>query len=295
MKKLFLVGALVALSLPALAISNGPKPTKSKVSTNAGTLFFHWGYNRSWYTQSQMHFEGKGYDFTMSDVTAHDHPAKFGKVYFNPKTITVPQFNVRLGYNISDNWAISVGYDHMKYIFADHNQVVLNGFIEPGLDEVSNLSGNYSDYAMVTEREKFHYENSDGLNYIRAELTRLQNIYHTKDRNFAITGLAGISAGGILSFNDFRFAGVNSMRTISLSGYGISGHLGLRFEFFKHVYIQANYGGGFLHQVKVRNRPDNIDPTAVTSQKFGYMELNGVIGAMFYIRSKNGCNTCPSW
>ena len=294
MKRLLLVVALVASSLPVLAV-NGPKPSKNKVSTKAGTLFFHWGYNRSWYTQSALTFQGQGYDFTMSEAKAHDHPAKFGKTYFNPKTITVPQFNVRVGYNISDNWAISIGYDHMKYIFADNNAVVLNGFIEPGLDDVSNLSGNYTDFEMATEREKFHYENSDGLNFIRAEVTRMQDIYFTKDRNFGIAGLASVSAGGVLSFNDFRFAGVNTMRTISLSGYGIAAHVGLRFEFFKHVYLQANYGGGFIHQVNVKNRPTNIDATARTSQKFGYMDVSGVLGAMFYIRGKNGCNTCPSW
>ncbi len=294
MKNLLLIGTLVLFSLPAFAV-NKPKPKTNKVSTNAGTLFFHWGYNRSWYTQSNMHFQGAGYDFTMDNAKAHDNPQKFGKTYFNPKTITVPQFNIRLGYNFANNWAVSIGYDHMKYLFADNNQVILNGTIEPGLDEVSNLSGTYTDYEMVTEREKFHYENSDGLNYLRAEVTRLQNIYHTKDRKFALTALAGVSVGGILSYNDFRFAGVNTMRTISLSGYGISGHLGLRFEFFKHVYLQANYGGGFMHQVNVKNRPNDIDPTARTAQKFGYMEFSGVLGAMFYIRTKNGCNTCPSW
>lgn len=293
MKHIILCITLVFITMPAFIATAGPKPKKNKVSTIAGTLFFHWGYNRSWYTKSDIHFQGSGYDFTMANATAHDNPEKFGKVYFNPAKLTIPQFNIRLGYNITDNWAISFGYDHMKYLFDDNNHVSLTGFVTPGLDLVSGLSGSYENYEMVTEREKFHYENSDGLNYIRAEVTRLQNIYHTKDRNFAMTALGGVSVGGILSFNDLRFAGEDTKRTISLSGYGISGHLGLRFEFFKHVYLQGNYGGGFMHQVHVKNRPN--DASAYTKQKFGYMDFSVVLGGMFYIRAKNSCNSCPNW
>lgn len=229
----------------------------------------------------------------MAEARAQDNPSKLGWHYFKPNAITIPQFNVRLGYYFKDNWAISIGYDHMKYIFNDNNQVKLSGYVTPGLDTVTNLSGNYDNMDYTTDRTKFHYENSDGLNYLRIEVMNSKQWYRTRSGWFGFTTNIGASIGGVLSYNDFRFAGQNDMRTISLSGYGLSAHLGLRFEFFRHVFLQAGYSAGFMHQVKVKTRPNDI--TASARQAFGFMEMDAVIGALFYIRSKNNCNSCPHW
>jgi len=264
---------------------------KTMNTTGKGMFFFNWGYNRSAYTKSDIRFQGKGYDFTMENAKATDNYAKFGRVYFDPQQITVPQFNVRLGYYFKNNWAISFGQDHMKYIFADNNHVKLSGYVESNIDP--NLSGQYDNIDYTTDRNSFHYENSDGLNYLRFELTRSDTWYKTPDRKFAVTTNVGVSVGGILSFNDFTFAGKKTMRTISMSGYGLSAHLGVRLEFFERIFFQASSGNGFMHQLKVRTRPN--DRTERVSQKFFYSEINGVVGVFFYLNGKNGCNTCPKW
>lgn len=266
---------------------------KRKVSFAKGTIYGYWGYNRSGYTKSNMHFVGPGYDFTMKGAKAHDNPEKFdAAVYFHPKKVTIPQFNARVGYYFKDNWSISFGYDHMKYIFADKNEVLLSGSLDPGIDMA--WSGLYSGESITTNRDQFHYENSDGLNYLRFELTRTDQ-WWKNDKNdwFAFSTNFGVSAGGILSFNDFTFAGEKDIRTISLSGYGVSGHLGLRLEFFRHFFIQPNLGAGFHHQVKVKNRPN--DPSAYTRHAYGYYEANIVFGFLVYLREKNACDICPTW
>ena len=245
---------------------------ESKVSFAKGTLYGYWGYNRSSYSKSNMHFIGSGYDFTLKGVVAHDNPEKFDPmVYFHPEKLTIPQFNVRLGYYFKDNWALSFGYDHMKYLIADRNHVFLNGFISPGIDSV--WSGSYTGEEMITNRDEFHYENSDGLNYLRFELTYTNQIFKPRNKDwFALSTNTGFSIGALLSYNDFTFAGESHSRTISLSGYGLSSHLGLRFEFFKYFFIQPNFGFGFHHQLKVRNRPN--DSSAYTRHAYGYYELD---------------------
>jgi len=264
---------------------------KIRNTTGKGMFFFNWGYNRSAYTKSDIRFKGKGYDFTMKNATASDNYAKLGRVYIDPAQITVPQFNVRIGYYFKNNWAISFGQDHMKYIFDNNNKVNISGYVEPGID--TKLSGQYDNKDYTTDRDFFHYENSDGLNYLRFELTRSDTWYRTPNRKFAITTNAGVSVGGILSFNDFLFEGKKNMRTISLSGYGISTHLAVRLEFFERVFLQASSGNGFMQQLKVRTRPN--DRNEYVKQKFFYSEINGVIGLFFYIKGKNHCNTCPTW
>ncbi|MDX2360543.1 MAG: hypothetical protein QNK23_07035 [Crocinitomicaceae bacterium] len=255
---------------------------KEKNSYAKGTFFFNWGYNRSAYTKSDLRFTGEGYDFVLKGSVATDAPETFSfDAYFNPNNWTRPQYNFRIGYYFKDHWAISFGQDHMKYLFRGENDVLLDGHIDAGVDTLSNWSGDYNDEPVITDRTKFHYENSDGLNYLRFEITRTdQWLSFGKKKWFAFSSNAGLGIGGILSFNDFMFAGRYDQRTVSLSGYGISGHIGARFEFFRHLFIQSTIGGGFIHQVKVKTRPN--DPSAFASQKFGYIDFNTVVGGLIY-------------
>lgn len=269
------------------------KKSKTKNSYAKGTLFGYWGYNRTFYTKSDIRFVGSGYDFELKDAVAKDNQSREIGKYFNINTLTVPQFNGRIGYYYKDHWAISFGYDHMKYVFADNNRVRIFGNVNSGIDTVTNLSGNYDGEEFVTNRNTFHYENSNGLNYLRLELTRTDQWYATRSKWFAFSTNIGLGAGGLLSFNDFTFAGRKDMVTISMSGYGASAHLGARFEFFKHVFLQANLSGGLMHQVKVKTRPN--DPSAYARQIYGYGEMDMVIGFLFYIRPTNNCNSCPHW
>ncbi len=285
---------LVVLLLIVLPfVSEGQKRMKKKESDAQGTLFGYWGYNRSGYTKSNMRFVGPGYDFTLANAVAYDNPEKFdASVYFNINKITIPQFNARVGYYFKDHWAISFGYDHMKYIFKHNNNVLLSGEIDPGVD--TNWVGTFNGEPVVTDRKLFHYENSDGLNYLRFELTRTDKwLAFGQNDWFAISTNVGVAAGGLLSFNDFTFGQQKDVRTISMSGYGLSAHLGARFEFFRHVFIESKLSGGFHHQTKVRNRPN--DPSAFTRHAYGYAAWETVVGFLLYIRPKNGCDSCPTW
>ncbi len=268
---------------------------KKKEADSKGTLWGYWGYNRTRYTKSDIRFVGPGYDFTMANAKAHDEQAILSSNnYLRLSNLTVPQFNVRLGYYFRDHWAISVGYDHMKYIFADDNEVFLSGEIDPGVDDVTNWSGTYDAEPIVTNRKQFHYENSDGMNFLRLELTRTDTWLSLGNRDqFKFSTNVGFSFGGILSFNDFRFAGQESLRTVSMSGIGTALHVSPRFEFFRHIFIQPTLSGGFIRQGKVKTRKNNASSFA--QQSFGYGEFNTVVGFFAYIRPTNGCDSCPVW
>ncbi|MCR9172417.1 MAG: hypothetical protein NXI10_08005, partial [bacterium] len=268
---------------------------KKKESDARGTLWGYWGYNRTRYTNSNIRFVGPGYDFTLADAKGHDEqPIVSANNYLRLSNLTVPQFNIRLGYNIRDHWAISLGYDHFKYIFADENEVFLSGEIDPGVDDVTNWSGTYNAEPIVTNRKQFHYENSDGMNFIRLELSRIDTWVRLGNRDqFKLSSNFGFSVGGILSRNDFKFAGQETKRTTSMSGIGTAIHVSPRFEFFRHVFVQPTLSAGFIRQGKVKTRPNNASSYA--QQSLGYGEFNTVVGFFAYIRPTNGCDSCPVW
>ncbi len=266
---------------------------KKKNSTAAGTLFFYWGYNRSYYTHSNIRFIGSDYDFKLKNVVAYDRPDKFrANVYFNPSTLTVPQYNGRIGYYLRDKWAISFGVDHYKYVMADQNNVLLDGFIAAGLD--TNWSGNYDDEPVVTDINKFHYENTNGCNFLRFELMRSFDLLEFgSKRQVALTGNLGAGLGPVLTFNDLNFAQLHTLATPSLSGYGVGINGSLRLEFFRHFFVSMESGLGLIHLVHVRTRPDDRDQFA--KQKFGFSSYFATAGVLFYLRPKNGCDSCPHW
>lgn len=283
---------LVIISFTSFSSAQVKKKKPNRVSFAQGTLFGYWGYNRSAYTKSNLHFEGAGYNFTLKQSKASDNPSTDIKQYVNPKTLTVPQFNARIGYYFKDHWAINFGYDHMKYIFNDNNKVLLDGYIKPGLS--NEWSGEYQNEPITTNRETFHYENSNGLNYLHVEVMRTDLMFRTKNRKFAISTNLGLGAGGLLSFNDFLFAQQKDMVTISMSGYGLSAHAAIRFEFFNHLFLQPEFSGGFMHQISVKTRPDDL--TAFASQKYGYCMGQVTLGFLLYTKQmSNKCDDCPKW
>lgn len=284
--------SLLLLLCLSLNLQAQTKKKPKKLSYAKGTLFGYWGYNRSAYTKSNLRLVGQGYDFTLKNATAHDNQSHRFAEYVDLGNITVPQFNGRIGYYFKNHYAISFGYDHMKYIFDNGNRVLLDGKINPGVDTVWS-AGNYDNVPVVTDREHFHYENSNGLNYLHFEIMRSDMLYRTKNTKFAITTNFGLGAGGLLSFNDFTFGQKKDMVTISLSGYAVSAHVGLRFEFFNHFFLQAEGSGGFMHQVRVKTRPS--DATAYATQKYGYAMGHLVGGFFLYLKPVNNCNDCPKW
>ena len=268
-KYILLVVFGILLSLDSLTIAQNLN------QADKGGFYFYWGYNRSAYTTSDLHIVGQGYDFTMKDMTASDNPERLSSKYLDIKKLTIPQFNLRLGYFFKDKWSLSLGYDHMKYVMDHPQDIILNGHIDP---EISNLwSGDYNDQLSATNYDDIHYENSDGLNYIRVELARYFDLISVGENNwFRVRAQAAAAAGIILSFNDLNFANQFDRKTISVSGYGISVHPGLRLEFFNHIFLQTNFSAGFIHQVKVRTRPE--DKGSYADQRFGYIDSELVLG-----------------
>lgn len=266
---------LLSFLMPLLFCFNTKTIAQDLDQTEKGGFYFYWGYNRSAYTESDLHLVGRGYDFTMKDLSASDNYEKLSMTYLDPKKITIPQFNLRLGYFFKDNWALTVGYDHMKYLMNHPQDIILDGTIEPGVSDL--WSGEYDNELTTSNYDDIHYENSDGLNYIRFELARYFDLLSLGKNNwFRVRAQAAVSTGIILSFNDLNFANQFDRKTISVSGYGLSLHPGLRLEFFNHVFLQANLSGGFIHQVKVRTRPN--DKGSYAKQRFGYMAGELVLG-----------------
>lgn len=249
-------------------------------ASNKGKFYVYWGGNRGYYTKSDIHFKGDNYDFTVMDAKAHDKPKGWHVDYVNPARMTIPQTNLRFGYFISDKYNVSIGVDHMKYVMTQ-NQVV-------------NYKGEYYDEGTYGEKipgqpdqikltdEFLMFEHTDGLNYINAEINRVDDISKifgiTNTDVIQINVTEGVGAGIVFPKTNTTLLGKERYDEFHVSGFGLSAKAGLNITFLKHFFVQGELKGGFIDMYDVRTTKSKSDKA---SHNFWFGEAVIAFGGIF--------------
>jgi len=248
-----------------------------------GEWFIHHGWNFSWYDKSDLNFKGPGYDFTLKNITAKDRPSKLSTDYINPLELTTPQFNFRFGYFIKDNYSISLGWDHMKYVMDVPQTVNVDGYINATISNpaiaTGAYAGTYNNTPLTVKADMLKFEHTDGFNYISTELERYDDIWVAKSQKNMLTMETGIGVGLMIPRTDVRLFGVGENNFWNVAGYGISLKTGLKFNITKKFYIQNTTKVGYtdLSAIHTTGR-DDLDGA---SQTIRYLENFTVLGFQF--------------
>lgn len=244
------------------------------------------GMNKAWFSSSTLNVLGAGYNYSLKGFKATDAPS------LNLGYLPDVQYNARVGYYLRYGLNISLGIDHMKYMMVSPIEVLLNGRINPGIDNETGLSGDYSNEG-VTMDSLFSYNNT-ALNYINVRFTKTNRIVGTRrNDHFLLSSDIGFAAGALVSKSNFTFGGDTDIGVTSLSGLGLNGYGALRFEFFEHVFLQTGFNFGVIRQIGVRLREG--DPNSQLKQTIGFFEPEIMLGAAFKIKVFNDCSSCPVW
>lgn len=269
----------IIFSLLFLSISVSGQQTKKKKVSNKGKLFLYWGWNWASYTDSDIHFQGDDYNFTLQDVKAEDTPSPFSfSKYFGITNITKPQTNFRIGYFFNENYTISIGVDHMKYVVNNDQEVTINGEINTGN---SIYDGVYNNQTIQLTEDFLKLEHTDGLNYINTELYRFDDISHWFGMNserFQINLTEGLGAGILLPKTDITLLENERYDKFQVAGFGVSVGAGLNITFFKHFFIQTDLKGGYINLNNIKIKENSSDKA---SQDFLFLQNNILIGGKF--------------
>ena len=239
------------------------------------SFYVTWGYNRSFYRPSDIHFKGEDFDFTLYDVEADDDPEEFdAKVYLNPLKFTIPQFNFRLGYYIKENLSISMGWDHMKYIITVPQTVDIDGYIDPSLSD--EYGGEYFNEPLALRQNFVRYEHSDGLNYVRFGIEKHAPFIGKRSNKFKIDVLMSASAGYMLPWTDFRFLDVRYRNKPHLSGWAVSGMIAPRLRWKNTFFVQWQAQYGYIRMGDILLQ-DHLESRA--SQSIWFNETSISLGA----------------
>ena len=256
------------------------KEEKVQKVSNKGKMFVYWGWNRATYSNSDINFTGTNYDFTLQDVVATDRISEFTvNDYLNPVNITNPQTNLRIGYFLSDNYTISIGVDHMKYVVKGYQTVKINGEINSG----TPFDGVYNNDDIRLTHDFLQLEHTDGLNYVNVEVKRFDEIGHLigmNNKHFQLNITEGIGAGFLYPRTDVKLFNQNERDEFQVSGWGVSVGAGLNLTFFKHFFIQTDLKYGYIKMPNIRTTENPLDKA---NQDFTFFEKTLVFGAKFNI------------
>lgn len=237
-----------------------------------GKLYVQLGLNWSHYGRSDINFEGPGYDFTLENVAGKDQPYESSL-----------QYNIHVGYHITDRYSISLGFDHMKYVMKSSQRLIISGVIEP---QVSNpvyssgpFAGNYSSQPIRVTPEMLTLKYTDGFNYVSAHVQRLDDVWLSDDAKTLLALETGLGLGLMVPRSDVRLFGVGKNNKANIAGWSASGKAGLMLNFNKKLYLLGSLEAGYANMDKIFTTGRNDFDKA--SQNINYVQNTYLIGFRF--------------
>lgn len=261
-----------------------PKKNKRNFSRK-GNFYGHWGYNNSWYKKSDIQFKGPGYDFVLKDVVAHDRQSAYQLKYLLPANISIPQWNLRFGYFIKDNYSISIGWDHMKYVMDIPQKVMISGYIEEKISDpdhplsTGKYAGEYDNELLEIESDMLTFEHTDGYNYANVEVERYDDIWVSRSQQRTLTLETGLGVGLIIPRTDVRFFEEGKNNALNVAGYGVSVKAGFKFYMNRGLFLQYTSKLGTSNLTNIHTTGRNKFDKA--SQKISFIENFLAIGYQF--------------
>ena len=266
---------ILCLSLIAYSISFSQDSTPEiNTFSRKGSFSVYWGWNRSMYSSSDISFKGNYYDFTLTDVAALDRQSDFDlKLYLNPGTITIPQYNLRIGYFLNNKYEITVGVDHMKYVMRAYQTSLITGNIN---NSGTGYDGTYSNTPFVIKPNFLMFEHTDGLNYINTELRRHDQLF--EKNKFRINFIEGIGGGIVVPRSNVTLLENPRYDQFHLAGYGLNAMIGLNLDFYNRFFIQTEFKAGYINLPSIRTTMFESD---IAKQSFRFLQSNSVFGFRF--------------
>jgi hypothetical protein len=243
----FLINVSFLKSQEIIAPIPAPKAVK-------GTFYFAWGYNRDWYSKSDIHFKNTStdynpvtkapddsYDFTVYDVAAKDRP---GFQTILTTGLTIPQYVSRIGYyfNKKHDLGVEINFDHAKYVM-EYNQT---------LHVKGTIHGQYIDQdTLISPYTFLHFEHTNGANFLMFNIIKRQQLFLSANQKHKVSGVVKLGGGMVIPKTDVTLFGQRVDNRFHIAGYIVGLEAGFRYEVFKYVFLEYTGKGAFCNYTRV--------------------------------------------
>jgi len=211
-----------------LALSLNTKAQNTDYVGKKGQLYFSWGYNKEWYTQSNIHVrqEALGNDYTFRNVIGKDKPGWNEKSVFK-QPITIPQYSYRLGYWFNDDWAFEINFDHTKFQVEQQQLLHLQG-------KMNFLPVD----TYLINRGNLLWQLNNGANFFLFNIVRRYQVPRMQYKNFNVSLLMKAGIGFVYPHVENTIFGNSNDKGFQFGGWDIGVEAALRFTFFKYAYLE---------------------------------------------------------
>jgi len=261
----------LALATILLVAASSYCQKASEKSKRFKGMYFQWGYNKEWYTKSNLRFSlSNGDKFTVHKVKAHDSP-DLDAIINVPTQISIPQYSYRIGFylNKTKTKAIELNFDHIKYIATDYQTARVSGV----------YNGKIIDEQKLLDPQNFlHLEHTDGGNLMHINYVQIHHLLEKKATTKPLlNAIWKVGAGFNIPRTDVTWKGEQFNNQFHIAGYNISAEAGARYYFLKNIFFETTAKTGFVHYVNAlantaANKGNKVE------HHFGYFELIGTVG-----------------
>lgn len=234
----FLLLITLLFSSSALYAQDDIKPEKKK-----GVFYLSWGYNKDWYSRSDIHFEDHitdNYDFTVHDATAADKPL-LNKIF--ARDLSVPQYCYRLGYYFNDkrNLGIEISFDHAKYIMNHNQKAHVTGYIrEEKLDKDTVIGEHF-----------LLFEHTNGANFLMLSVLKRKEFWHNKTGRQNLEAIVKTGAGVVIPKTDVTLFSERRDNVFHVAGYIAGAEADIRYHFCKKFFLEPAIKGSYANYLNV--------------------------------------------
>jgi hypothetical protein len=197
--------------------------------TGGREFFVSWGYNGDRYAKSDLHISQPplGNDFTLAGVQARDSKA-WTDLFSHG--LTVPQYNLRIGFFFNDRWGLELAHDHIKWIVREGQQVRLTG----------TLGGEPVDTLVTLTPDVLRYQLNNGANPLFINLIRRVRLRGEPGRTGAVSFLAKAGGGFANPHTENAvFDQPNDKGFQFVQGWNVDAVAAVRIHLFNPLYFEV--------------------------------------------------------
>ena len=228
------------------AFAQNKKRTTAEQVGKKGEFYISWGYNKEWYTSSNLHISqpSLGNDYKFANVLANDHPGWDHGI--TNKAISIPQYNYRVGYFFKDNWGFEINFDHTKYIVTTNQLLHVKGTKDG--KQVDEFYENNKPYGNA--QQPLTYFLNNGANFLLFNLVHRKHLTSFNTNWFDASVLLKGGVGIVIPHVENTIFGESNDPHFQVGGMDVGVEAALRMTFAKYVFLEycnklvyANYWG----------------------------------------------------
>ncbi len=207
------------------------------VLAQAPRFYIGYGIHRAEYLNSNIRIDQPVYGRTLffRNVGAHDQPDYEA---YASKDISIPQFQLKVGYRIAPRLYLEASLHHLKYKIDE--QVLVD------LEE--RMEGSYTRQLVNITSVMPKYEHSDGLNMVLLSVAVPFQVQRTGKWYSDFTLLAKVGPGVPIAHSDNAIISPSgaleyNRKRFHLAGVGVVAGPELRYQVLSHLFMSVSYKG----------------------------------------------------